>query len=82
MKDQSIRVFVVSFLHWNGKNYGKLTHAQEIRVRALADGFGPGVDPETEPDMFWDWSHVRDSSEEAFVAMAQTLESQGYRRYA
>lgn len=75
--EKTVRAFVVGFLHWNGENHGKLTRADEVRVRSLADGFGPGVTP-ANPDLFWDWSHVRDSSDEAFTAMAAMLERRGY----
>jgi hypothetical protein len=64
------RELVMACLHWNGALRFEIGSELHSAVRSLADGFGPNV---TEPDMFWDWSHVRDSSDEAFVAMAKAL---------
>jgi len=61
---------VVAYLHWNGTHSKVLTTRQQGQVRMLADGFGKGV---TDPDLVWDWSHVRDSSESAITAMANKI---------
>ena len=61
---------IVSFLHWNGSNAGELPDAVEISVRKTADGFG--CDPEAFGALF-DWSHVRDSSDEAITRMAKII---------
>lgn len=61
---------VVSFLHWNGSHSKALTTQQQANVRTLADGFGKGI---TDLDLVWDWSHVRDSSEEAIKAIADKI---------
>lgn len=62
--------WVVSYLHWSGLNKTVLTPAQRREVRLLADGYGKGV---TDPNLVFDWSHVRDSSEEAVKAMADRI---------
>ena len=62
--------FIHSCLHYSGENYAKLTDQQQVAARRLADGFGAGV---TDPDLLWDWSHVRDSSDEAIRLMAGYL---------
>lgn len=61
---------VVQHLHYTGDHYGTLTDAQHRRVRRLGDGFGAGV---TDPDMLYDWSHIRDSSPAAVTAMADAI---------
>ena len=38
----------------------------QTKIRALGDGFGQTTDP----DLLFDWSHVRDSSDQAVTAMA------------
>ena len=62
---------VAMCLHHNGQLHAR---TKELRAdqsaRTLADGFGPGV---TDPDLLWDWSHVRDSSPSAIQAMAEHL---------
>lgn len=65
---------VVAALHWNGEHNTTLTYAEEMAIRWAADGFGPNINPLTDEqskDMFWDWSHVRDSSDAAIAEMAQ-----------
>ena len=61
---------IVSFLHWNGTNAGKLPDQVEILVRRNGDGFG--CDPEAF-DALFDWSQVRDSSDEAIQRMAKII---------
>jgi hypothetical protein len=62
--------FCVSYLHWSGLNNKVLTAKQQQEVRKLGDGFGKGI---TDPNLIWDWSHVRDSSPEAVTAMANKI---------
>ena len=49
---------------------GRLTTKQDVEVRKLADGFG---DMDPKHDCFWDWSHVRDSTDKATVAMGYKI---------
>jgi len=56
---------IYEVLHFNGAKYGALTNAQSLEVRSHADGFGKTKNP----DLLWDWSHVRDSSDSAIDLM-------------
>ena len=72
------RKYVVSFLHFTGENRNCISDAVNANVRyKYANGFGnlseSNHDVETIKDMLWDWSHVRDSSDEAFLAMATEI---------
>lgn len=67
--NQTAREFVMSYLHSSGANRNVLTPAQQEVVRLEGDGFGPTDDL----DLVWDWSHVRDSSDEGFAAMAAMI---------
>lgn len=60
---------VVSHLSYNGEHQDVLTPNEKHRVRSFADGFGETNDPA----LLRDWSHVRDSSQEAIVEMAQVI---------
>lgn len=62
---------VCACLHYRGIASDLVSNDDHIKARKLADGFGPGQVPEN--DCFWDWSHVRDSSEEAVEAIAASL---------
>lgn len=63
------REFVMSYLHPKGWRHEDLTPALQQVVRYEGDGFGRTYDL----DLVWDWSHIRDSSSEAFAAMAATI---------
>jgi len=73
--------YVMSFLHYTGENTAQhISNQQEIDIRFYhADGFGNlsemtnNIDSESLKDMLFDWSHVRDSSDEAFLAMAHAI---------
>ena len=72
------RDYVVSFLHHTGENKGHINATIDSDTRYLhADGFGSlqdgNYDMDTIRDLVWDWSHVRDSSDEAFIAMAKYI---------
>ena len=78
------RAFVVEHLHYR-KREGMLRFGAELKVRdvtnvmASADGFGPIGPLTTEnADMFWDWSHIRDSSPAAMLAMRDKLKELGF----
>lgn len=63
------REFVMSFLHHAGPFKSIFTADEQFQIRLLADGFGKTADH----DLVWDWSHVRDSSDEAMSAMATAI---------
>ena len=73
--------YVMSFLHHTGENTAQhISNQQEVDIRFYhADGFGNlsektnNTDSELLKDMLFDWSHVRDSSDEAFLAMASAI---------
>lgn len=49
------------------------TEAEKI-ARGLADGFGKlSITNPADADMLWDWSHVRDSSPQAFSSVVSFL---------
>ena len=72
--------YVMSFLHHTGENTEHINNQQEVDIKFYhADGFGNlsektnNRDSESLKDMLFDWSHVRDSSDEAFLAMAHAI---------
>lgn len=66
---------VVNFVAYNGKFAGLLECAERADLVLLADGFGDlrGYDGEHKAVMLADWSHVRDSSEQAVARMASWI---------
>lgn len=71
--DVAKREAVISCLSYTGDRYDKLTGGQHLAARTLADGFGRSANPE----ILWDWSHVRDSSPSAVAAMYAYLKREG-----
>ncbi|EHP90319.1 hypothetical protein [Methylorubrum extorquens] len=73
------RGLVIAYLHHSGSQNGVLPDEVAWEVYCLADGFG-----RREPDELasinhgWYWSHVRDSTPEAFARMAACLRGHGY----
>lgn len=71
-------IFVVQHAHWDGKYYG-LVRERELLIGIYhrADGFGPW-DEQLDEYMRGglDWSHIRDSSDEAMVRIAEWLVSE------
>ena len=72
--------YVMSFLHYTGENTEHINNQQDGDIRFYhADGFGNlseksnNMYSESMKDMLFDWSHVRDSSDEAFLAMAHAI---------
>ena len=72
--------YVMSFLHYTGENTEHINNQQDGDIRFYhADGFGNlsektnNTDSELLKDMLFDWSHIRDSSDEAFLAMAHAI---------
>lgn len=66
---------VVVALKGDGDGTLVIDRTQQRAVRLLADGFGLNVDDNDEEsaEMFWDWSHVRDSSPRAWKWMADAV---------
>lgn len=60
------RKLVVSHMKHDGKHRGVLSPEEDKEVYMLGDGMGRGT-------IFQDWSHVRDSSEEAITQMAERI---------
>jgi hypothetical protein len=75
--DTAIRVAVCARLHYSCPE--RLADADWYGVRLLADGFGDLTQlPQTlAQECIGDWSHVRDSSPEAFRAMSAYLTERG-----
>lgn len=68
------RKFVVSFMHYEGANYKKLTTADRWRVYCEADGFGyqrPAALKKINGG--YDWSHVRDSTIDGWKRMEDKI---------
>lgn len=61
------RDLVVAHLHWNGKYASDLTDKQWLKAYRACDGFGGDYKGD------FDWSHVRDSSEETFKKVAEMI---------
>jgi len=59
-------------MHFNGKLNHLLTPEQWINAYLLCDGFG-GIDYGFAKEQCFDWSHVRDSSEEALEVVAKFI---------
>lgn len=66
---------IVSHMHFNGNRYRKdLTDEQMWTIYCLADGFGKMTSAElSKINGGWDWSHIRDSSDEAITRMANRI---------
>lgn len=60
------RKLVVSHMKYDGKHKDVLSPEEDKEVYKLGDGFGHGT-------IFQDWSHIRDSSEEAMARMADRI---------
>jgi len=60
---------VVGHLAPTGSDQDALTHEDKQIIRSMADGFGKNPDS----PLLFDWSHIRDSSEEAIADMAATI---------
>ena len=67
--------FAYHYLNGNGDHSEILPQKLQYKIRMnLADGFGK-IDSDHEDflSMLWDWSHVRDSSDEAIEKIAQAI---------
>lgn len=72
------RSFVQEHLHWNGRySKGILSNEQQQQAYLLCDGFGNLADlhPLSDARVNWDWSHIRDSSYDAFERVADWIAS-------
>jgi hypothetical protein len=74
------REIVVACLHHSGACAELASvsgNAIQARAREMCDGFGDGAAfaaaCATDPDCFWDWSHVRDSSPYALIRASRYL---------
>lgn len=67
-----MRSFVIEHLSWSGILKQNLKPYQWIELYLMADGFGK-IDRAFAESQSWDWSHVRDSSEQAFHLMYEYL---------
>lgn len=76
---EAVRDFVVDYLHYTGQHRDLLTERQQWEMYCLADGYG-NLTPEalSEINDGWDWSHIRDSSADAFARMAARLKEWGF----
>lgn len=64
--------YVSSFLHYDGARKHELNRDIKAEALTLCDGMGKvGTD---EPDLLYDWSHVRDSSVEALAECRAYIE--------
>jgi hypothetical protein len=71
----AIRDFVMDHMHTLGVHADFLTEAEWARVYLCGDGFGPVTESFASSQLEWDWSHVRDSSDEAFLDMAAEIQT-------
>ena len=65
------RKFVVDHLNWQGPLHSILTPAQMWHAYCLCDGFD--MPPAELAEYGWDWSHVRDSRPETYLAVADYI---------
>jgi len=63
---------LAAVLHWNGSLRGIVGSELDTHLFVMCDGFGKRTAAEL-ADMDWDWSHVRDSSDEAIARAASML---------
>lgn len=69
------RKLVIACLWYKGELTDRIGEVISWEVYQAADGFGAGLlsDELMEINDGWDWSHIRDSSPQAFTAMANIL---------
>lgn len=72
-KEERFKV-IYGFLHFNGVNHEQLNKKQHIQLMALCDGYGHMSTSELiTHGLSWDWSHVRDSSDDALQVVYNQL---------
>ena len=75
-KNAETRHFVMSYLDFKGENRNDLTTDEAWEVFCLGDGFGNCTPEQLQQiNSGWDWSHIRDSSDEAFLRMAMRIKA-------
>jgi len=69
------RTLVIQCLWYKGELTDRIGESVSWECYTAADGFGAGLlsDELMEINDGWDWSHIRDSSDQAFAAMANIL---------
>jgi len=72
---------VVACLSTSGDFRDAFSPREQGRIRELADGFGNvrSLPAHQRFDLVWDWSHVRDSSDEAVTKMAGVIKAKAAR---
>lgn len=65
---------IASFTHYNGENASLINNAERYEIYCEADGFGRMSHAQLRRiNDGWDWSHIRDSSDEGEQRMLQKL---------
>ena len=67
-----IRRRVMSYMSYEGERRNRINPLEWELIWLLGDGFGH-VDREFANEQCWDWSHVRDSSENALAMIWQAI---------
>lgn len=74
MVNQSKFEFICSYLHHSGRDCRVLTEDQHNFLFSLGDGYGRKRIEQLKADrLTWDWSHIRDSSDEALEEIYREL---------
>lgn len=68
MTPNETRDAVIRYMHYDGEDFWRLTYDQWNACYILADGFGK-ISSAWAAEQSYDWSHVRDSSSQAFDRM-------------
>ena len=72
--DQEKCSLIAEYLHHSGVNNRSLSPAEHNRLFALGDGYGKQTVEQLKANhLTWDWSHIRDSSNEALENIYQEL---------
>lgn len=71
----AIRDFVMDHMHYSGDFRHFLSEREWSAVYLCGDGFGTVDADFASTKLEWDWSHVRDSTDEAFLDMAATIQT-------
>lgn len=80
---QTARDHVADYLHSTGPFRDRLSSEERRHLYGMADGFGtlpPGQLAAINGG--WDWSHIRDASDEAILAMSAWLDTNGHSEIA
>lgn len=74
-KAQGQFVRIVEYVHYAGRKRDALTGAERYAIYCEGDGFGHLPESELlEINDGWDWSHIRDSSDEGIQRMSDKLD--------